>query len=279
LPRSYLVSATQRSGSTLLCELLKGTGVAGRPEEFFEAVHDTGLPPHPGVYLIGLPRTGAGIRDDDTPPEAPAYSSLEGIADYREHLERTFTWGTTDNGVFASKLMWNQVPEIQALTSAIPEYRGLRPFELLSRLFDDPAYVWVIRRDKVRQAVSLWKALQTRSWRDGGGRRPAELHYRYEGINHLIELFESDDQAWGAFFAEHGIAPLVVGYEDHLELDQDAAVRSVLTLIGVAPPAGWEAVQPMERQADALSEEWVAAYHRDRAQLGQPSATAAGAMR
>jgi LPS sulfotransferase NodH len=38
---SYLVCATQCSGSTLLCELLKGTGVAGCPEEFFEAVRDT----------------------------------------------------------------------------------------------------------------------------------------------------------------------------------------------------------------------------------------------
>jgi LPS sulfotransferase NodH len=256
--------------------LLKGTGVAGRPEEFFEAVRDTGLPPHPGEYLMGLARTGAGIRDDDTPPEAPAYSSLEGIADYRKHLQRTFAWGTTDNGVFASKLMWNQVPELQALTEGIPEYRGLEPIDLLTRLFGDPAYVWVTRRDKVRQAVSLWKALQTRSWRDGSGRRPSELHYRFEGINHLVELFESDDRAWGGFFAEHRIEPLVISYEDHLERDQDAAVRSVLALIGVPPPAGWEAVQPMARQADALSEEWVAAYHRDRARQ-QPSAAAAAA--
>ncbi len=256
--------------------MLKGTGVAGRPEEFFEAVRDTGLPPHPGEYLMGLARTGAGIRDDDTPPEAPAYSTLEGIADYREHLKRTFAWGTTHNGVFASKLMWNQVPEFQALTEAIPEYRGLEPIELLTRLFGDPAYVWVTRHDKVRQAVSLWKALQTRSWRDGGGRRPSELHYRYEGINHLVELFEFEDQAWGGFFAEHRIAPLVISYEDHLERDQDAAVRSVLALIGVSPPAGWEAVQPMARQADALSEEWVAAYHRDRARQ-EPSATAVAA--
>ena len=67
--------------------------------------------------------------------------------------------------------------------------------------------------------------------------------------------------------------------KDHLERDQDAAVRSVLALIGVPPPPGWEAVQPMKRQADALSEEWVAAYHRDHAQRGQPSATGAAAAR
>jgi len=39
---SYLVCATERSGSTLLCELLAGTGVAGRPEEFFEFLSATG---------------------------------------------------------------------------------------------------------------------------------------------------------------------------------------------------------------------------------------------
>jgi trehalose 2-sulfotransferase len=228
---------------------------------------------------MGLARTGAGIRDDDTPPEAPAYSTLERIADYREHLERTFAWGTTDNGVFGSKLMWNQVAELQALTAAMPEYRRLEPIELLTRLFHDPAYVWVTRGDKVRQAVSLWRALQTRSWRDGSGRSAADLQYRYEGINHLVDLFESEDRAWGAFFTEHGIEPLVIGYEHHLERDQDAAVRSVLALIGVSAPAGWEAIQPMKRQADALSEEWVAAYHRDRAQRGQPSATATAAAR
>jgi LPS sulfotransferase NodH len=242
-------------------------------------VYDTGLPPHPGEYLMGLARTGAGIRDDDTPPDAPAYSTLEGIVDYREHLERTFAWGTTDNGVFGSKLMSNQVRELESHTSEMPEYRGLEPIELLTRLFDDPAYVWVTRRDKVRQAVSLWKALQTRSWRDGSGRPPDELHYRYEGINHLVELFEAEDRAWRVFFADHGIEPLVIGYEDHLERDQDAAVRSVLALIGVPAPAGWAAVQPMKRQADGLSEEWVAAYHRDRAQRGQPSDAAAATAR
>ena len=42
---TYLICATQRSGSTLLCELLKQTGVAGRPEEYFEAQFETGVPP------------------------------------------------------------------------------------------------------------------------------------------------------------------------------------------------------------------------------------------
>jgi len=32
---SYIICATPRSGSTLLCDLLTETGVAGRPDSFF----------------------------------------------------------------------------------------------------------------------------------------------------------------------------------------------------------------------------------------------------
>ena len=48
---SYLVCATERSGSTLLCELLAGTGVAGRPEEYFEFLSATGRVRQPREYF------------------------------------------------------------------------------------------------------------------------------------------------------------------------------------------------------------------------------------
>src|SRR5437763_8800540 len=151
---SYLVCATPRSGSTLLCELLKETGVAGRPEEYFEARSHTGVPPHPGDYLDDLPRTGAGIRDDTTPPRAPEHSSLLGLSSYRDHLIRTFRVGSSDNGVFGAKLMWRNLPDLRALTATLPEYANLELYDLLERLFHHPRYVWMTRRDKVRQAVS-----------------------------------------------------------------------------------------------------------------------------
>ena len=47
----YLVAATERSGSTLLCELLASTGVAGRPEEYFEFLSATGRVRQPREYF------------------------------------------------------------------------------------------------------------------------------------------------------------------------------------------------------------------------------------
>ena len=64
------------------------------------------------------------MRANVSPPDAPAYSSLYGITNYRDHLERTLELGTTPNGVFGAKLMFNQLPELTALAGTLPEYAG-----------------------------------------------------------------------------------------------------------------------------------------------------------
>src|SRR5687767_6906049 len=96
MSKAYLVCATPRSGSTLLCEALKATGVAGRPGEYFESVVATGRPPRPEAYLEGLDDPEAlALLGGAAAPEPPPYSSLDGVASYAEHLERVREWGTT----------------------------------------------------------------------------------------------------------------------------------------------------------------------------------------
>jgi LPS sulfotransferase NodH len=254
-----------------MCRLLSDTGVAGVPLEFFEARAATGRPPHPGDYLEGLEPTGLGIRDDRQPPQAPPYSSLERIGDYREHLRRSFEQGMTANGVFGAKLMFNQLPELAALAGALPQYEGLETAALLRALFADPLYVWVRRHDTVRQAISMWKAIQTRSWsKDEAEHRP-DPQYSYAAIHHLVERFEAEDMGWYQYFTTHRIEPVLVSYEDDLEPRPKETVLRVLDGIGVHAPADWHAPEPLERQADELSEEWVRAYHRDRAAPSESS--------
>src|SRR3954468_893216 len=189
--RSYLVCATPRSGSTLLCRALAQTGVAGRPEEYFEARRDTGRPPAPRDYFAGAEGIGldALLGREHPQPPAPEYSSLAGVGDYGEHIARTLERGTTPNGVFGAKIMWGHLDDLSALV-------GAEPPELFDRLGPERGherapspymrYVWVSRRDRVRQAVSLWKALQTQAWAaddgDGAGHEPV---YSYEAIDHL----------------------------------------------------------------------------------------------
>jgi trehalose 2-sulfotransferase len=274
---SYLVCATPRSGSTLLCEALKATGVAGCPEEYFEATPATRERRRPRDYLRGLDDPQAlALVATDGPDEQPAYSSLRGIRRYAEHLERVRVWGTTPNGVFGAKIMWNQVGHLATLADEDPACRGLPYAELLDHLFARPRYVWVRREDTVRQAVSLWRAMQTRFWRaevEPPVARPGgpEPQYSYPALRHLIGVLHDDDGAWARFFAAFAVPPFTLTYEQ-LAADLEGMVRTTLEYLGIAPPDGLLAAPPrMRRQSDDLSEAWVAAYARDAA--AQPSPT------
>jgi trehalose 2-sulfotransferase len=266
--RSYLVCATPRSGSTLLCRALTQTGIAGRPEEYFEARRETGHPPAPRDYFAGAERIDLDAllgREHPAPP-APEYSSLEGVDDYRDHIAATLERGTTPNGVFGAKIMWGHLGDLSELV-------GAEPPELFGRLLQERGpspflhYVWVSRRDRVRQAVSLWKALQTQAWAaddgDGAGHEPV---YSYEAIDHLRALIAAHDRAWMAFFDTHGIEPLAVTYEQ-VAADLPGVVRSVLEYLDLDAAAADGVRPPMERQADARSDEWVERYERDAAEV------------
>jgi trehalose 2-sulfotransferase len=267
---SYLVCATPRSGSTLLCEALKAMGVAGRPEEYFEVVPATGRPLRPEDYLAGLsdPAALALIRAA-APPGPPPYSSLAGVASYEEHLRRVRDWGTTPNGVFGAKLMWDHVDHLQAVDAGRP------PAELLAELFDGPRYVWVRRGDVVRQAVSLWRAMQTQAWRHDSGATEAGVRPRYcfPALRHLVARLTDHDARWGGLLATVGAPVLRLSYEE-LTADLPGALERTARHIGVSVPTDRPPAAPaMRRQADELSEAWVAAYARDAHLDTLPAAT------
>jgi trehalose 2-sulfotransferase len=258
---SYLICATPRSGSTLLCETLARTGVAGRPLEFFEAVPATGVPRRPIDYLEGLDDPDAVALVAGAPPrEPPPYSDLRGIERYADHLERVRRWGTTANGVFGAKIMWRQLVDLAVQTGA----RG--PAGALRSLFGEPRCVWVRRADTVRQAVSLWRAMQTQSWRAETEASPVagtEPRYSFAALRHLVGQLSADDAAWRDCFAAAGSGVLMVTYEE-LASDLGGIVARTLSHIGVPAPNG-AALPRMRRQADELSDAWVEAYARDAA--------------
>lgn len=252
---AYLICATPRSGSTLLCEALKATGRAGRPEEYFEAVPATGIPRAPEDYLAGLEDAEAHRLLDGARPRAPAYSDVRGLRSYEQHLARVREWGTTPNGVFGAKLMWAHLVDLTALTgygSAV---------EAAIELFGEPRCLWVRRDDRVRQAVSLWRAMQTQSWRAEAAER--EPRYSFAALRHLAAALEADDAAWKRFFAAAGLPVLEIGYAD-LVRDLHGTLDRALDHIGL-PHArrDLDCTPPMRRQSDGLSDAWVEAYERE----------------
>lgn len=103
--RSYLVCATPRSGSTLVCHALGETGVAGRPEEYFEALRHSGRPRRPEEYFLGV--EDQSIRDHlgergvgaEQTPRSPLWSR----AAYDRYLEWVFEAGRRRTGSSARR--------------------------------------------------------------------------------------------------------------------------------------------------------------------------------
>ena len=233
---AYLVCATERSGSTLLCELLAATGVAGRPEEYFEFLSTTGRARQPREYF----------------PEAADPSILELLAPldaplapvpHRLRLADALERGTTPNGVFGAKMMWAYLPDFLAHGEPEEQLGPLR-------------WVHVERRDTLAQAISLWRAVQTAQWRAGD--RDAEVEPVFHGgaIAHLKARQEAHAAAWRTWFAERGIEPLEIVYEEFAQEPRPAICR-VLDHIGVPSEGVHVPEPPMRRQSDSRSQEWV----------------------
>lgn len=269
--RSYLVCATPRSGSTLVCQTLIRTGVAGRPEEYFEALRSTGVPRRPEEYFHGttdqsiLDHLGQQESAFNPQPRSPLWSRTA----YDRYIDWVLEAGTTPNGVFGAKLMWQYLGDFVGLLRGIPEYRELPLSELLPAAFPDLTFVRVVRANKIRQAVSLWKAVQTASWSDKGGEAPTEEGYRafleehkpqlrfhYKAISHLLDQTLAAEASWDAFFEHTRIKPILVLYENFYA-DYAASTLNILDRLGLEPPADFDPEPQMRRQSDGINDDWA----------------------
>jgi len=258
---SYLVCATPRSGSTLLCHALDQTGVAGHPEEYFEALIRSGLPRRPHEYFD--PDRHANIVERlafrEMPDEEAQPNPLWHPETYDQYLAWALEQGTTPNGVFGAKLMWGYLGDFAELLRGI-DGMAERPLpELLARAFPGLRYIQITRQNKIRQAVSLWKAVQTQAWKREAGEEassPAELVFSFRAINYLVRLLTAHDASWDAYFLGLGHEPLKLTYEELAE-STDAVLHRVLAHLGIPAPAGLVVQARLSVQADEVSEEWV----------------------
>jgi trehalose 2-sulfotransferase len=265
---SYLICATPRSGSTLLCEALENTGVAGHPKEYFEALKETGLPRRPKEYFETLENSSVLELLGD-------YSRLEDVygeptlwdgTGYPLYLTTVLDDGTTANGVFGAKMMWEYFGDFIDNMRQIPVYREMPVPDILASVFPNLHYIRVTRCDKVRQAVSLWKAIQTWTWsQDEQSATPdqhthKELEFHFEAIDHLVQRITAHDAAWEQFFDECGVQPCTVVYEE-LALAYEETALSILQYLHIPIPEGLVfGERHMKQQSDSLSEEWVRRY-------------------
>jgi trehalose 2-sulfotransferase len=233
---SYVICAVQRSGSFLLSEALKNTGLAGFPEEYF--------------------LNGEGWEDS-------WWARQHGVSSRTDYLNLVFERGTSSNGVFGTKVMWNYFQTMLKSLQELPEYKGMNAPQLMASLFPNVHYIWIVRRDKVRQAVSWAKAGQTDVYALHKGETPVpkrEPTFDFEFIDQLHNLILEGEEGWQGFFEACGVQPFRVEYEDFVEGYEFTALR-ILDYLNVSYPRNLVfGERRLQKQADTLNEAWVRKY-------------------
>lgn len=244
-PQIYVVASLPRTGSTLLCRTLWDTGLVGAPSEYLNPMQIRdwevrfGSPvarlAHlplggPLLALVGCGRwTQARRRAHLARVVARRTGAWFGLKIHRHHFERWF-------------------PDADPARLLGPHVAPIR-------------WVRLTRRDRVAQAVSWVRALQTGRWAgDRGSLVPPR--YSRRAITGALARIARDEAAWDAFFADRGLDPLALTYEE-LATDLDGAVRAVLRWLEV--PAPDRLPDPsLPRQADARTRRWIARFRAGR---------------
>lgn len=241
---SYRIWFTPRSGSTMLCKALEQTQVAGKPQEFFN-----------------VPSDGTLLKMH----QAEDYPAL------RAHLWRT---GSSENGVFGIKHS-QFTSRYQQLLGELSSLRGIDVDSLSDHevfwadLFPNVRHIYLTRRNKVRQAVSWWRAIKTEEWHLQPGQQRKALsedwlqeQYDFAALRHLFTEAALRECAIEAYFATHQIKPLTVVYED-LCRDYQKELQRILDFLKVEYTVKDKEHTHYQRTSDEYSAHWVQQFRQD----------------
>ncbi len=238
--RCYVVCTIPRSGSNLLTDGLHATRRAGRPKQFF------------------LRKAEADFAT------AHNLSSGEDFAAYVRDITKATA---ASNEVFGFKLMSWYLDEF------LGRLRKTRAFgktdtldlELLHNAFPHLQFVHVFRRDKLRQALSKARAVQTGLWKVQEGKTAqAEPRFDAELIEQCLRDAERQEKAWESFFQRIDVNPFRVEYE-RLCQHYETTIREVFDFLKISLSRRTRVGLPVTvRQADEISRAWEERFLAER---------------
>ncbi|MEI9803375.1 MAG: Stf0 family sulfotransferase [Pseudolabrys sp.] len=212
-----------------------------------------------------FPRAAWGARSNISirgfRPAFEARWNVSGLENYVEGLHRL---RTAPSGVFATKLFWRDVLDVanerapgafetlrMAAPAEVPLESYKKLFEWIANAVPNATWIFLTRRDAVRQAVSNFVAWKTESWRlseEEERRTTLEPTYDPDLIRRLLSRVLRSNAHWRRFFEANGLTFSEFAYED-LEQDYSGTLRRVFAAAG-CPDA--PVPQPrLRKQADA----------------------------
>jgi len=251
-----IIACNPRSGSSLFCEALDSTGLAGHPEEWFLPRRIIrwglrhGVPTASPQIIPTLIRYQLNGRS----PRSENFLSSIAVRQMPRYFSKLTDIEVTANGVFGIQLHRGQYVRaknswgIEVVDPKVPT-----------------TWVHLRRRDRLAQAVSWAKAIQDDSWNVSMESRTMPV-YDGEVIAARLRLAVQMDQEWFDHFETEAITPLRFEYEDYRS-DLRPALKAVLSALGEEVSNLEVPELVLQKQADATNAEWIERFTREYPEL------------
>lgn len=230
--QNYFILYTPRSGSNMVCKILEKAGI-GKPIEAFS--------PHTNFH------NKMNWNIDYSDP----YQFMAKVIDYQ-----------TVNGILGMKFSVMLFHEFLRVAHQLlgDGFKGLNDFEVTEVFFPDARYIHIQRKDKVKQAISLAKALQNGIWIE---REDEDQEYKkylmpalydQEHIECCFDYSLSGDVFWIHHLRKYNVPHLSLFYEDIIS-NYDEKINEIFKFIGVKEK---QVPSPKtHRQANKQSDKWM----------------------
>jgi trehalose 2-sulfotransferase len=229
---SCFIATTPWSGSHVLCDALRASGLAGNPRDYFNPL---------GVVPRSVRWQLLGPRQDHLPRQPE-----------REFAARYLT-GVTEaatgpNGVLSVNLPWSHQRWLTRFArAAVPGAAGdpaRSDAEIIESWYPRARYVYLTCADTAWQAGRWYLGRNVGPVAPGPGEPHGEAHpgrpADFQQVRWIETLISRQERAWETYFLVHGIDPQRITCEEFLAHPEET-VRGILGLLGVAgsPARQW----------------------------------------
>jgi len=244
---AYVICTSPRSGSTLLCQLLQESGIAGIPESYF---HEPSLEKWLGNYE--LQNVEFKTRHD----------ALKAV------FNSAYKHGKGACDIFGLRLQRHSFGFFMKQLSSL--YPSLSSDKLrIEAAFGNTLFIHLSRENKLDQAISYVKAKQSGLWHmasDGTELErlspPKTLVYDPAAISAQLALSEQMETEWEAWFAKEQISPLRVTYNE-LSVAPYATLTRILQTLGLECEPRKEGKPPVAKLADETNHIWAERFQSE----------------
>jgi trehalose 2-sulfotransferase len=237
LASNYLICGTPRTGTTLLCQYLTSTEIAGRPHSYF--------------------------RKQDMTSWAEGWRILNsnGAYSFSDYLIAARGAASTENGTIGIRVMWGTLDEMTAELGRLYPHLVSNDLALLEEAFGQLKFIHLYRNDVIAQAISLYRAEMTGYWHTVEGKKPKQPPvFDFEAINSRLETLKEHSLAWQTWFQKVAVKPLAISYEA-LSADPVASTKEVLGFLELELPEYRQLKATNQRLADETTVAWIEQFN------------------